>query len=316
MRFVLPSLGLLLPVCLVLVAASACSSSDSTPGSLTSPDGSVLDEDGGIIGPDGSVTPKPDGGVTAQVKITNETLMVDGTQRSYVLIVPTAYSAAKSYPLVLSLHGQPGSATGHHQYVPFENASGDDAIVAYPDGLDGEWDLYPLTANNPDMKFIRDMVDDLATKYSIDKSRVFGTGYSNGAFMVNQMACRYAGFFKGITAHAGGAPDEPNVASPARYGSNGCLQCPGGPTPAIIFHGDPDNTVSTAGGLYSARCWATNNGCQDQDPPTTAVAPSPCAKFDGCPAGKEVRWCAIPGIGHVQWSPQGDQVSWAFFKGL
>lgn len=302
----------------ILFVFVACSTtSSSTPGPLGSDGGGDVD---GSTDPDGGTTPKPDGGTTLpdgapaqQFTQTNETMQSFGRTRSYVLFVPKPYDGSKKYPLVLSLHGEPGSGAGQHNAFPFEQASGADAIVAFPDGTSGAWDLVTAPASNADMTFLKELVDEIASKYNVDKTRAFATGYSNGAFMANQMACRFAGLFKGVASHAGGQPQE--IGGDTKYGSNGCIQCPGGATAAIIVHGTGDGVVSLDTGLYAARCQATNNGCTDANPPATGVSPAPCAKFDGCNAGKDVHYCAIAGLGHTQWA-QGDATAWAFFKGL
>jgi polyhydroxybutyrate depolymerase len=274
-------------------------------------------DDGPTAGDDGATKPDsptpPPPPPPPEVKATNESISVNGETRMYVLAVPLDYTAGsgKSYPLVLDFHGQPGSGAQMRAYMPYEAVSHKDAIIAYPDGKNGEWDLYTVAAQNADFAFIRALVDDLATKYTIDKTRVLATGYSNGGFFLNEVACHYQGLFKAIASHAGGAPDE-EFDPAAQKDGQGYWICPGGPIPAIVFHGTADNVVPTAGGDFDAQYWAHVNGCQDTRSPTT---PSPCVKHDGCPAKLPVEWCFIPGLGHVVWN-QGDATSWAFFNAL
>jgi len=53
---------------------------------------------------------------------------------------------------------------------------------------------------------------------NIDAGKVWGFGYSKGAFMLNEFGCRKPGLFAAIAPHSGGAPQEQD--------NNGDVQCP------------------------------------------------------------------------------------------
>ncbi|MBN9163151.1 MAG: hypothetical protein BGO98_36625 [Myxococcales bacterium 68-20] len=55
--------------------------------------------------------------------MTKETMSHGGRTRTYYLAIPTDYDANKSYPLVLSFHGNPGSAEGMSKGLPFDSVS-------------------------------------------------------------------------------------------------------------------------------------------------------------------------------------------------
>jgi polyhydroxybutyrate depolymerase len=127
---------------------------------------------------------------------TMDTIMHDGIIRTFLLHVPPDYSVVNEIPLVVALHGYTSSATD------FENGSrlsdkADEAgfIVVYPNGL-----AYPWTSSNPqawnagsqyeewtrgtdDVGFIDDMIELIKRHYSIDASRIYVTGHSNGSRM-------------------------------------------------------------------------------------------------------------------------------------
>jgi polyhydroxybutyrate depolymerase len=150
---------------------------------------------------------------------------------------------------------------------------------------------------------------EVAKNVHIDTSRVFGSGYSGGAFFLNQITCRLPGIFKAFASHSGGAPYEQG--NPPTW-PNGCVKCTGNPTPAILLHGTSDNVVDPSGSQYAAACWATTDSCSNTDPTTwPATTPSPCVKDPAC----TVELCLVPGVGHTQWS-QGMTVAWDFFKSV
>jgi polyhydroxybutyrate depolymerase len=310
-------------VALVAAAAAvvaACRTSDgSTPHDRTSPAGPA----------DGTnVTPPSEAGTTLPDRpadagsppspptvISSESLDVAGEKRSFVLAVPTTYSPQKRYPLVLVLHGDGGDGTTMRAALPFDSISAEAAVVAYPSGTDG-WNLYDPAATNEDLAFLVALVDTLKARFTVDPSRVFGMGFSSGAFMVNQVACRRPSLFRAVAPHSGGAPDEPRDPTATRW-SNDYTRCANqtmGSGPAVlVIHGTADTVVSYGSGTYTAAYWAFINGCESTR--STNVPPPPCLLHDACPASRPVVLCAIPELGHALWSGAA-QAAWHFFEGL
>lgn len=246
---------------------------------------------------------------------TNESIVVDGAPRSFVLAVPQSYSPSRSYPLVLVLHGDGGDGPSIRAALSFDEASGADAIVAYPSGRLG-WNLYDPADQNPDFRFLVALVESLESRFAIDPGRVFGMGFSSGAFMLNQVACRRPTFFRAIAPHSGGAPDEPRDPSATRW-SNDYTRCSGqtlGNGPAVmVIHGTADRVVTFDSGDFTAMYWAYVDGCQTSR--STEFAPSPCVSHDACPSDRPVVLCAVPELAHVLWSGARDAV-WSFFRTL
>jgi polyhydroxybutyrate depolymerase len=265
-------------------------------------DGAIVDEDGAIVTPDSA---KPD---LVDVSTGTVSGFTEADRPDYVVAVPKNYAATKKYPLILVVHGDGGDGASMRSYHPLDGTTGSDAIVVYPSGNGHTWDQGTPFDSNPDQQYIEALVNAMKAKYSID--RVFAVGWSAGGFIVNIVACRRAGIFNAIVSHAGGQPyTEPKDV-------NGYNICAGDPTyPALITHGASDGTVDPSSGDYDAQFWAHANGC-DQDPDhRTDVAPSPCKTHAGCPKGKPVTFCLIPGNGHGVWS-QAIPTEWAFLKAL
>jgi polyhydroxybutyrate depolymerase len=247
--------------------------------------------------------------------ITVESIDVGASSRSYVLAKPNGYTAAQAYPLVLVLHGDGEDGAAIRAAIGFEYASRADAIVAYPTGRSG-WDLYTPPDGNEDLAFLVALVDSLRSRFSIDPARVFGVGFSSGAFMVNQVACRRPTLFRAIVPHSGGAPSEPSDPAATRWG-NDYTRCAGqtmGSGPAVmVIHGTADHEVTFDSGDFTASYWAFIDGCRDTR--SRDVQPPPCVAQDGCPTGKPVDLCAIPGLAHGVW-PDAASAAWGFFSGL
>jgi polyhydroxybutyrate depolymerase len=222
------------------------------------------------------------------------------------LHIPESLPERGPLPLVLVFHGDGGDAPGFHQGYPFENASGADAFLAYPDGIGFTWDL-ESTFENRDVKFAEALIDELAKSYPIDRARLFATGYSSGGFLSNVIACQRSGLLRAIASNAGGAPYKQSQTWP-----NGYSKCPEqAPTPMLALHGEDDYGVTLGSGRFSAEYWAYVNGCKTDEMETTGY--QECRVYRGCPAGKAVGFCQVPGLGHWVWD-RAAEASWTFFK--
>jgi polyhydroxybutyrate depolymerase len=124
-------------------------------------------------------------------------LDVGGIERSYILDVPERIRAAVPVPLILDFHGFGHSAAGVWKVSRFgELAARDGFIMAYPDGLvvdlrgyvGSGWEIF-AAGGNRDLAFVTALLDHLERTYCIDRSRVFATGFSNGAWFSTLLAC-------------------------------------------------------------------------------------------------------------------------------
>ncbi len=137
-----------------------------------------------------------------------EKINIDGTSRTYILYLPTDYSAVKNNSLVIALHGKGGTGLGMERLSGFESiAEKEKFIVVYPNGIDRSWNDGRNTkaheAGINDVAFIKNLIDEIIIKYNVDKHKVYVTGMSNGAFMSMKLACELSGKIAAIAAVAG-----------------------------------------------------------------------------------------------------------------
>ncbi|MBX3229599.1 MAG: hypothetical protein KIT84_04630 [Labilithrix sp.] len=291
-------IGSLLLGCAIL---SACSSS-KTPNAGADPD-----PDGGE-----STETLPDGAPaeTETVTVSEEKMSFQGRERRYLLVKPKSYDAERTYPLVLSFHGNPGYPEYQRNLLPFESVSKDDAIVVYPAAAHDDWDFQPT--DNVDIPWMLPLVDDVASKVNIDKARVLGYGYSGGAYFISAAACRVGGIFEMIAILSGGAPEAYKEGQATT--TQGCVVCDGTPLATLVVHGMEDKSVVPfEGGDFARKCWAETNGCTQDE--LEDSEPSACQTYKGCSAGHPTKWCAVPGQGHDAWKPSM-QVAWDMFQAL
>ncbi len=216
------------------------------------------------------------------------TLNVGGTDRTFVVGLPTGYAGTKPSRVVFAFHGLGGTAqqiagTGTRGYYGLR-ARMTDTIFISPQGLDdaGRGAGWPNT-NGQDITFIRAMVAWANTNYCVDQARIFSTGFSYGGIISHTIGCQMSDVFRAIAPIAG-----------ASFGGRGNT-CLARPIPAWMAHGTMDTAAAggvdfSAGQTARARILAANHCAAT----TMAVPPSPCVAYDGCDAGFPVHWCEHP----------------------
>ena len=229
-----------------------------------------------------------------------------GNNRAFTLVVPEGYSPQLPYPIVFVLHGGGGSAAGARSQTDLEKVAGGRALFVYPEAVGGTWNLDAPTSSNGDVALFDAILLFAHNALCVDARRVFVTGFSNGAYMANQLACKRGERIRAVVTHAGGGPYE----TAGTYDASGHLVCPGKAVASLVVHGSSDGTVPPTEGQKSLDHWSYANRCSAG---TTSTLVSPCLALQGC--FQPVAACNIPGLGHGLWSQAG-RVTWTFFDGL
>ena len=141
---------------------------------------------------------------------------VGGVRRDYLLDVPDSVRPHAPAPLLLDFHGFGHSGAGVWQVSGFRDLSARAGfITVYPEGLPvrlriGGEELERAglgdvrVDGNRDLAFVRALLDDLERRYCIDRSRVFATGFSNGAFFSALLGCAMSDRIAAVAPVSGG----------------------------------------------------------------------------------------------------------------
>jgi polyhydroxybutyrate depolymerase len=240
-------------------------------------------------------------------------LHVGGQSRTYLLYVPT--SPAGRVPLIIAFHGHGGSGMWQRAVSGFDSLSDRYGfIVAYPDGIRRGWNDGRTTADvngADDLGFIRALIADLESRYSIDPKRIYATGMSNGATFSQYLACNEGSLIAAIAPVSGSMPTS-IVASchPARPIS--VLEIGGTADPlmpyrggAITFFGRTHGDVLSVD--RSVAFWAQNAGCG----PSPVTTPLPAiAPPDGTTIVRSTYSGCRAGTGVVQYEVIGGEHAW------
>lgn len=144
----------------------------------------------------------------------------EGLKRTYHLHIPANHNKLVRVPLLLALHGRGGNGESMVLITKrgFDRLSDlDKFIVAYPDGIEFNWNDGRMDeeANDRahrdslnDVGFLSSLIDTLIKDYNIDPRRVYVTGISNGAMMAYRMAAEISGKITAIAPVDGNIPVE------------------------------------------------------------------------------------------------------------
>ena len=166
-------------------------------------------------------------------------LTVDERQRNYLVHVPANYDHDRATPVVLVFHGAGINADVTVRMTGLNQKSDEAGFIAvYPNGTGvgvfRTWNAGgrkgKLGENSADdVKFIDNLLDDLATVINVDTGQVYATGISNGGMMCYRLAAELSERIAAVAPVAGAmAIDE---AKPTR------------PVSVMHFHGKADNIV-------------------------------------------------------------------------
>ena len=169
---------------------------------------------------------------------------VDGISRNYLVFAPKRFD--KPLPMVLALHGGGSNARQMERYTRFNDlAAKEGFLVVYPEAVDGNWNdgrgmpgVRAQQENIDDVKFVRTIVDRIGKVHRIDRSRIYSTGISNGAFMSHRLASEASDLITAIAPVVGGMA--PSMAKQFH---------PTYPVSSLIIQGDADPLVPVRGGM-------------------------------------------------------------------
>ena len=214
-----------------------------------------------------------------------ETFVSGGVNRNIIVYAPT--DLPQNRPLLISMHGNNQDAGYQRDQARFDLVA-DTAkfVVVYPDGEGRSWD----TGGMKDINFLLDIIDEMERRYSIDKNRVYLSGFSMGGMMtyhaMTKIADRIAAFAP-VSGYRMGGPDT----SSSR------------PVPILHVHGTSDDVCVYSGVQGSIDAWVRRNGCsttpkveKPQSGPANTSAEM--IRYTGGLDGVEVAHLKLPGKGH------------------
>jgi polyhydroxybutyrate depolymerase len=234
---------------------------------------------------------------------------------------PDGADPKKPLPLVMVLHGYGASGIVQSAYFGLTKLVNDKQfLLIAPDGTPDKgakrfWNAVDACCDFDktrvdDVKYLTGLVEEVATKWAVDRKRIYLVGHSNGGAMSYRLSCDAAETFAAAF-----------VLAPLFYGD--AAKCaPKAPVSIRHVHGTADETVAYEGNgaapgslvaNYPAatkvvETWAKYNGCSPT--PDTSAAPldldtalpgaeTTITSYPGCKNGAATELLTIAGGGHI-----------------
>ena len=150
---------------------------------------------------------------TVETGLFNQSMTYDNVNREYLIYIPSSYDPNSATPILFAFHG----FGGYNQYfintADFRSLADQfNFIAVYPQGLicggGTTWNTNPPGGDNKcsqdDIGFFAALLNEISGNYNIDASKVFLTGYSNGADFSYSMACYQSSLVTAIYQKFGG----------------------------------------------------------------------------------------------------------------
>lgn len=239
----------------------------------------------------------------------------NGHTRNFNIHIPSNYDSTKRYPLVLSFHGGRGDSESQASISKIRAKADKEGFISVePNGLGKSWNAgvccdYAYENGIDDVSFVNTLLDHLGKNYCIDNTKVFATGFSNGARMVHRLGCELAQRFAAI------APISAPITNLDPLTSEDAFECkPARPIPIFQFHGMLDSCNpfvggTTGGGTVQERHnisipdtiagWRTANTCSDRKEVIKLNERMSCDVYSDCAKGASVTLCTHLDAGHV-----------------
>jgi len=232
---------------------------------------------------------------------TEDQILSGGVARHFLLHVPPSYDGMP-IPLVLNFHGY-GSNSRQQENLSGMSQKADEVgfIVVYPDGLASypqsvkqAWYTGPGGQGDADRQFMRDLIDHLEDRYTIDPKRIYATGISNGGEMTDRLACDLSDVIAAVAPDAGAYNFWENC-GPSR------------PVPVLAFHGLDDAIIPYTGNEPHAMtpsietwaaAWAVRNECRSGPEISTPADTVTVRTWTDCGQNADVILYTLEGHGH------------------
>lgn len=215
-----------------------------------------------------------------------ESINVNGANRSMIVYAPS--NIEKNRPLIIQMHGMSQGADYQKNAAKWEPIA-DTArfVVVFPEGENKAWDI----SGDKDVNFLKAIINQMSTKYGINKNRVYVSGFSMGGMMSYHAANKMGDQIAAIAPVSGYPIGNPAPASKRVM-------------PILHTHGTSDDVVNYNSAVTYLKRWVDYNKCSTNSKvtkPYPANKPGSAAYLEvwsGCNENTEIRLMSITGKGH------------------
>jgi len=241
-------------------------------------------------------------------------------EREFYIRIPEGYDHNRPYPIVFQGPGCGGTHPVEGTY-DFDGSRDQFVMVA----LRPQYGIHYETCfddkegeDSIDWPFFESLVDYMKARTCLDENRMFAAGNSSGAWLANELGCKYAGNTEGYNIRAVG----PNTGGLPPVGQEAPI-CSGQPLAGIWIGDLRDPSNPWEGNVLAIERALRVNGCSNPDYHAAATElfevpdqPDICRRVLGCPPDYPVVYCTFDNGTHEFHRDFGDVAFPRFFLSL
>ena len=237
-----------------------------------------------------------------------------GRTRTAILYVPSALPAGAALPLVFNYHGFGSDALQQVLYSAMNPVADEEqfaVIYPYGVGIAGAGRSHNGGSCCPIANSRASPTDDVGCAIawvgevsrrlserglSVDRTRIYSVGMSNGGFMSLRLGCQAAQIFAAVSTVTGVLGNESPSTDDFECGPTSTM---GLSVPMLHIHGTADGTVPFAGVARGIQTFRSINRCSGTGDPVQTYSRGNATCFSYCPQPlPNVTLCSIAGGGH------------------
>lgn len=240
-------------------------------------------------------------------------IQVGGKTRSYWLYVPDNFK--RNAPMVMALHGASGSMTNNTPRFN-EIADKEGFVIVYPQGVDIYFPVFGGTVTgwdasgeeNDDVTFLKAIIDDVDSKYKLNRKRLYCCGFSNGGMMTYALTNTCGDIFAAFASISGFPLNEFHLRHTGKR-----------PVPFLHIHGKNDDFVRYALMPVIVDEMVARNGTTPVPQKTTVSGKYDKSVYEAGDGGFPFIYYEVDGMGHNDFTyntedNSSSQTMWNFFK--
>lgn len=236
-------------------------------------------------------------------------MIFNDLERCWFTHIPTGYNPEVKHPMIINMHGFGGTNDALYNYSHFDVIAEDnDVVVVYPQGYENSWNAGWCCGEAKDQEiddvgFIITLVNYVINNFSIDESRIYASGHSNGCAMTHKVANEASDVFAAVGCMALyllGETD-PSYSPISLIEVHGVLDqiIPYGASYPSSLYFD-QSLDGEEGAIQNIMDWGEMNGCEGGDLPTIyeEYADYSIMGYDDCENSTEVNLLTLNFAGH------------------
>ena len=238
----------------------------------------------------------------------------EGLERCWFTHLPSSYNPEDPPPLLVNMHGFGGTNSAFYNYSQFDAiAEAHGVVVVYPQGHENSWNAgwccgEAKDVGLDDVGFILSMIETISDNITVDDSRIYASGHSNGCAMTHKLANEASHVFAAAGCMALYLLEDPHPSySPISlievHGVlDGVIPYGTSYSSSMYFDGSLDGEE---GAIQNIMDWAEMNGCEGSAMPPKIFETYPdysVMGYDACEDGTEVNLVTLNFAAHVPYT--------------